>query len=321
MVLKYEKYPNSAFNWLSQNVGTGDLTINVYDARRFPGDGNFRIKVDDEIMGVTSVNTVDHTLVVVRAQEGTVAKTHSLDSLVIAVLTGPAFDQILTDRVLYAKQRPQYGHILDASGLILTVSDMTWNNQGSATATDVNGTIWMNGSRSTGNDSHGLLDPAPGSTPWTFTLGWRPFVANNNFGTDGFPNSGILLKDSLGSTLIHFGVYNRQGVVGGASDGNLKTSVEYMTNATTHSSTPAVRGYQRRYDEVMWHRVTDNGTNLLFDVSRDGVNWINFQTLGRTAHLTNAPDRVGFFIDPWNADAAGGTGMDCYAAFVHASYT
>jgi hypothetical protein len=153
-------------------------------------------------------------------------------------------------------------------------------------------------------------------------VGWRPYVANSIGNNDGFGQAGLVLKNSGSARLILFNVYLRTGTTG-PDQGNQKTSVEYMTSATLFSSTPfGPIGYQHRYDDIIWHRVTDDGTtNLTFEVSRDGVNWITATTLGRTAWLTSGPDRVGINVEPSSTDAAGGTYMDNYAVFAHMSFS
>lgn len=320
MATKYERAANSAFTYLQQAVAVADTTIKVHDIRRFITNSVFRIRVGKEIMLVTNVDS-DKTLTVTRGAENTLVRAHNINDLVISVFTQGSLDQILTDRVLYAKTRPQVGKLTDSSGIVMKVADMTWNNQGSATAIDVNGTIWMNGLRAASNDGHGLLTSAPG-TPWTFTFGFRQFIANSSSALDGFSQSGILLKNSGNPRVILYGVFSRQGTPTGAGGGNLKTSVENMNSATSFNSTAvAATGILHRYDDITWHRVTDNGTNLLFDVSRDGVNWTQLASLGRTAWLTSGPNQVGFYIDPSGTESAGGTNMDNYCAACHMSFS
>jgi hypothetical protein len=267
------------------------------------------------------VNAEDRLLTVTRAVEGTTAKSHNAGDLAIAVLTDGGLNQMLADRVLFGNTRPRYGNLSDSSGNRVKVADLTWDNQGSATATDVNGTIWMDGKRAASNDVHSLLMGVP-ATPWTFTLGWRPLITHIITNDDGFPQAGLVLKNSGSARLIMFNVYNRHGA-GEADNGNQKTAIEYMTSATLFSSTPfGPTGIQHRYDDMIWHRVTDDGTtNLTFDVSRDGINWTNLATLGRTAWLTSGPDRVGFCIEPSSADAAGGSDFDNFAVFAHTSFS
>jgi hypothetical protein len=51
-----EQFTNDASTTLSGNVGSGDATITVSSITGFPATGNFRIRVDNEIMLVTNVS-------------------------------------------------------------------------------------------------------------------------------------------------------------------------------------------------------------------------------------------------------------------------
>lgn len=315
MATQYEQYNNSAFTYLQTDISDSDLLIIVYDVRRFPLDANFRIRVGNELMRVTSVDVNTKTLTVTRAVEGTVARTHALGDLLICILTQGGLDQMLTDRVLYAKQRPQYGQLSDDTGAKAEVADFTWHNQGSATAIDVAGTIWMDGLRDIGVDARCLFLSTPG-TPWTFTLGWRPFLSSNSSAPASFARAGVVLKNTGNARLILFG----NGILS-TDIGSVQTLVRDYNSASSSSTIQKREDWSRRFDDVMWHRVTDDGTNLVYDTSRDGVNWEQFFTQGRTAWLTSGPNQVGFFIDPAGADVSFGANMNNYASFVHVSFT
>lgn len=48
-------------------------------------------------------------------------------------------------------------------------------------------------------------------------------------------------------------------------------------------------------------RIGDNGTNLTFDISTDGINWLQAYTEARNAYFTTGPNRAGVFLDNYNA--------------------
>jgi YD repeat-containing protein len=75
------KAANNAHTVLVQAVGASDPTIYVQDVSKFPTPP-FRISVDAEIMEVTAVDTNLKSFTVLRAQEGTVAATHSIGAAV-----------------------------------------------------------------------------------------------------------------------------------------------------------------------------------------------------------------------------------------------
>lgn len=317
MATSFEKTANSAFTYLQTPVGVSDLSIQVYDSRRLPQDGGFRIRIGKEIMRVTSVS--DETLLVERGTEGTQARVHNINDLVVAVLTQDGLDQLMTDRVLLAKSRPPQASIRDRDGDVMQVADMTWVNQGSATATDTNGTIYMNGLRSSSGNARILVTAAPASTPWTATLGFRPHLFHNTTANDGFPQAGLALRHSTASSrLLFLNLFSRSGTTTGGK-GVLRTQLEQMNSPTSFSSTLAgTRIWNLRYNNTVWYRVTDDGTDLVWELSADGVNWTEIGTYSRTGWLTSGPNQVGFYVDPAGNDA---TTIDNYCVFSHFSFS
>jgi len=320
MATQFERYSNSAFSFVKTAIAIGDSSIDVYTTRRFQEGVNVRIKVGQEIMRVTAV-TDDDTLAVTRAVDGTTEQAHEVGDLVIGILNQGGLDQTLTDRIVYAKTRPQQNKILDENGDVLAAGDFTWLNQGSATATDSNGSIWFDGSNSAAADYHVLLTNAPASTPWTATLGFRPMLSNGNTSTDGFPQCALVVKNTVDAKLVLMN-YRFRDTGFGAGNGSIQQQVSNMTSVTAFSSTAGtIHNWSFRSQTTVWYRVTDNGTNLVWDTSADGVHWQNYGSFGRTAHLTSAPNQVGFGVNPSGAEPAGGTPINQYCLFTHFSIT
>jgi len=88
---------NYAFSTLNEPSGIDDsqTTFDVLDASGFPGSGNFRIAVDQELMLVTAVSS--NTLTVTRAIEGTLATVHVNSSTVASVLTAGGIVQYVSE--------------------------------------------------------------------------------------------------------------------------------------------------------------------------------------------------------------------------------
>ena len=84
-----EQYTNDASTTLNGVVAAGDATITVSSTTGFPGAGYFRIRIDNEILLVTSVAGV--TWSVSRAVEAVsgvqAAASHASGNLVTHVLT------------------------------------------------------------------------------------------------------------------------------------------------------------------------------------------------------------------------------------------
>lgn len=94
-----ESFANSAQTTLSAAItSTGDLTISVASASGFPSSGQFRIVISLEILLVTGGHGTT-TWVVERAQEGTVATTHSNGATVTHILTKEALRRVATNPI------------------------------------------------------------------------------------------------------------------------------------------------------------------------------------------------------------------------------
>jgi hypothetical protein len=80
-----ERFTNNASTTLNGAINNAVTSLVVTSAATFPTAGNFRIRIDDEIMLVTAVSGT--TFTVTRAQEGTAAASHSSGATVREVLT------------------------------------------------------------------------------------------------------------------------------------------------------------------------------------------------------------------------------------------
>src|SRR6185295_13925017 len=92
-----EQFANDALTTLSDNVGVPDTEITVTDPSVFPTEGQFRIRVDAEIMLVTGVS--DDVFTVVRGYEDTTAVEHRISSMVYLTLTAGVLYTIWNSRV------------------------------------------------------------------------------------------------------------------------------------------------------------------------------------------------------------------------------
>lgn len=91
MTLLREKYTNGVATTLAEVLDASETGIDVTDASSWPTAG-FRVKVESEIMYVTSVS--GNTLTVVRGYEGTTAATHVTGLAINHIVTKEALDRI-----------------------------------------------------------------------------------------------------------------------------------------------------------------------------------------------------------------------------------
>lgn len=90
-----EKFTNSASSTLNGGISDVATSLVVTSAASFPVEGQFRVKIESEILLVTGVSGT--TFTVTRAQEGTTAVSHSTGLDVVHVLTAGAVAQLKED--------------------------------------------------------------------------------------------------------------------------------------------------------------------------------------------------------------------------------
>ena len=131
-----ERFSNQAVTTLSAAITTTTATsCTVTDATTFPTAGNFRIKIDGEILIVTAV--AGSAFTITRGAEGTAAATHASGASVIHLLTKGSMEARVANRFisdLYAN-KPAAGVkgrlFLPTDGLFLEYDDgAAWHQYG-----------------------------------------------------------------------------------------------------------------------------------------------------------------------------------------------
>lgn len=91
-----EQYANSAYSTLASTISAGATSLSVAAGHgaRFPATGDFRIKIDSEIMICTARST--DVLTVTRGAESTTAASHTAGAAVNHVLTRGGLLALLT---------------------------------------------------------------------------------------------------------------------------------------------------------------------------------------------------------------------------------
>src|SRR5687767_14977563 len=140
---KREQFANTATSLLNGGIDNDDTSLTVDSGSSFPSVGNFRILIDSEILLCTARST--NVLTVVRGQEGTAAASHSDDAKVTQIVTQGSLQRLMKDNLPFAdvSGRPILNSLTDSAGVVIDSGDFAWVNQGSATATDHNGTLLL----------------------------------------------------------------------------------------------------------------------------------------------------------------------------------
>jgi hypothetical protein len=269
---------NDARTSLNEAIDATQTSFDVVDGSKLPANGNFRVKVDDEIILVTARSV--NTLTVTRGAEGTTGVAHNLNASCRGVMTEGAIQQ------LYRDKTPMYGQGLpmatfeDNTGAKITLNDFTWFNQGGTTSAEIHQGYKFTIPRTTGVDIRGMYRSAP-STPFTVTACMGHSCTEQESESNDFPWIGLGFRESATSKM--------QGVV---PTGWQRLSVVSWTNSTTIANEDFLRQRYPKDNNQLWARIEDNGTNLIYSVSLSGEDWTPLFTQGRGVHFTTAPDQI-----------------------------
>lgn len=274
---------NDARTALDANVSAVATSFNVVDGSQFPANPNFRILVGSEIMLVTARSS--NTLTVIRGQEGTTAAVHNLGTSVRGANTKGSFEQVVKDNTPFYKEKPVLGRLTDDTGADLTSDDFTWVNQGGATATDVTQGIRMQIPRSLGaNPDLRILQRTAPSTPYTVTACIAHSLTDNQLNTaQDYAWGSLLFRESSSGKL--------QGPV---STGNNRMEVVSWTDQDTIAANPLVEAQFMKNNNYMWYKLEDDGTNVNYSVSNNGIEFMELYSVLRGNHFDTGPDQICF---------------------------
>jgi hypothetical protein len=312
-----ERFSNQAVTALSAAITTVTAAnCTVTDATTFPTAGNFRIKIDGEILIVTAV--AGTTFTITRGAEGTVAATHASGASVIHLLTKGSMEARVANRFisdLYAN-KPAAGVkgrlFLPSDGLFLEYDDgaawhqygpyrrlkappqtgWIWVNQGNATVTYTGSALVLEEpDLGTGNPQiRALVRPlsVSGATTITAAFTWNGIASDS-------PCMGFCARDVGGTADGHFAGW---GVRIQGSSTCWFLHYKYYSSSTTIENTPTIDGHYLWPQRLCWVRQELAGTYKRFYWSADGVNWIKW--IEDSYSNYNTPSQFGIFIDPTN---------------------
>jgi hypothetical protein len=313
-----EKFSNNASTTLNGAINNSVTSLVVTSASGFPTGGNFRIRIDDEIIKVTAVSST--TFTIARGQENTTAASHSNLATVTHILTSEAIDQLKADLVQSdtianeSTTDQKTGHLyLPTDGMSLDRFDGSafkrfgpfyplrsplstgWTavNQTSGGLATTNGVLYANVANQTGSNNINSYVKTIPSAPYTITLGVMPL-----FPQDGsFPTVGMVLRNSSSTKLITFGRRHQYSAY------DMRLMSQDFDNNTTFASSN-FNNYWINQGPITYLRITDDNTNRIFYCSNDGYNFTKAFSEGRTVHMT--PDQIGFFIDNYGSNGSNG---------------
>lgn len=274
-----EQFANNATTTLDSAIDNSQTSIDVVDGSVFPSTGNFRLIVDSEYMLCTARSS--NTLTVVRGIEGSTAAAHIAGAAVSHILTAGSLVTAVADNVPWGNTtRPGFGYTP-------SVSAFTVGNTAGSSFTDMNGYIHIRKPAHNGESVTALLQAQ--AAPYTVDIAFQ-WVA-----TGSEPNAGILAHDSNTGRILYCAIdqHNDIAKIVGWRYNNF-TSFN-GTSFTRRAITPL---------SVYWMRLENDGSDLTFSVSCDGINWLTIFSDSIGTFVT--PDSVGFGVAN-----IGSTNLDC----------
>lgn len=278
-----EKISNNAISYLVSSLDDSETGVEVTDATNFPSSGRFVIIIDNEIMYVTAV--AGNVFTVVRGHENTTAIAHTSGAIVAHIISAGAWQRYCRDSVPFFDDanRYPYNRCEDASGNTLTAASFTAGNQGSSALTDLDcGGIELFIPADGGNDLRAWYKSAP-TAPYKITACFLGYPGKGNNGTTLGAQFGMGFYDAV-SGKVHYLDY---------AAGLEEFSVTYWPSFTNYGSQTFTDARDVGGNPV-WFQVEDDGTNLKYYISHNGITFQQIYTELHTATLDNQPNNVLF---------------------------
>jgi hypothetical protein len=150
------------------------------------------------------------------------------------------------------------------------LTDFTWDNQGTGTANDNNGAIFLSAPALAGNNCRVLYKSAP-STPYTLTAAFIPVIINSQ----NYQKCGVGWRQSSDGKMV-IAQYERDS-----------SWLRKHDNATSESSNyQQVNHHEYGFGGPTWVKLEDDGTNRKVYWGLDGTNWVLWHSHDRTNHMT-----------------------------------
>ncbi len=311
-----ERFTNEGSTTLGSGIDNAVTSLTVASSASFPSAGDFRVRIDSEILIVTAVSGTTWT--VTRGAEGTTAASHSSGAAVTHVLTKGGLEGIVGNMVQTGtfSARPAAGipgrWYLPTDGPVIffddgtnwlgygpcypltppVAADFAWVNQGGASLIDSHGAIRVV-TTPTGGDNLRIQKKTAPATPYTITAG---FIVD--FAMDSAAGVGLCLRQSSDGKLVVMTLLAQNAAQAYIITGKYNSPTSFSANY-------ALLKFPAGGGRILWLQFEDNGTTRYMRWSWDGINWYLLHSVGRTDFCT--PDEVGWYVQgsTSSVDAAG----------------
>jgi len=329
--MSVEQYANNASTTLNGAIDNSTTTVVVTDASAFPSSGDFRIKIENELMLVTSVSS--NTFTVTRGVEGTTAASHSDTTPVYHIMTKQSFLNLFRDGVSAGtfSSRPSAGragrlfYATDIPGIVQWDNGSvwknlfqgygpfdevdpsfypTWVNQQNATFSQYGGAVRLedDGTNNSGEDLRLRVKTKTGTNTCTVSIGCR--VYSNGRQPVVY---GIAFRKTGNSNILGCGFIVRNG------DQCSRYFCARWSDANTFATTQYEQfgdvSFAPQFVRFKW----TGSSNFEMWGSKDGLKWFKIHAFTDT-NLASF-DQVGLFVNYYNPVYTDGTapiGMDVF---------
>jgi len=341
--LSCEQYANDAVTILGAAVSLIDLTITVTSVANFPVTTPFRIMIDSEVMMVTGIAGLVWT--VTRGLEESTIATHLINTDIFQTLTNLglcAFSECRfatdtranlpvpeLDGRLFLTQTPgwylfrengiawrSWGPIFQLVPDSIDFTDETW--------TPININDGVNPPYALGDEEGGLIfsvdpnvslgenvrlliqnvvDVVPISPPYTVTMVFTPILSPINQ-----TYCGMVFRDSVTGSFIFFKLmYDTTSI----TKRDVVISVDKYSSVIALVAPYVTLSAGTLISPMIWFRMEDDGVNLSWYFSNDGLNFMLVTSQSRTNYLGTGPDQIGIAIGGNNT--TGGAAMNIHS--------
>jgi hypothetical protein len=173
---------------------------------------------------------------------------------------------------------------------------LSWVNQGSATTDTTNGGVYLHtpAPGSPGDNVRLRVQDvnfvAPTAPPYTVTAAFLPLLHPVDETSCGL----VFRENSTGKFVFFRMLYT---TTSSFTKNDLVLSVDQYTNETTFSSNVIQVPASVLLSSVVWLKMQDDGTNLIFSYSNDAANYRVLTVVSRTSFMLTGPDQIGYAVN------------------------
>jgi hypothetical protein len=277
-----EKASNLGESTLASSYTSGGTSITVTSAASFPTTGVFRVRLDNPSETIFRVDSVAGAVFTgaAEANDGNAASGVAA----VQVASRGTFERLLQSPDAGSPHAPSGVSGADFYGpnyklVPFSSTGFAWVNQGGATETVSGGVARLVGPKTGSQNLRQRVKTQP-STPYTLTVFFTMQMERSNNHDVGihFRESGT---GKIAAIRLSFGILK----------------ITTGTDAWAADVGTSSDAWEILHRSPMWLRLTNDGTDLTWQYSFDGVHFSIVATRAKTADFTTAPNQIGYVVN------------------------